>query len=122
MSGTSNPKYFVRGLTEEDFRPVPEAQFIIQVLNDHGETELCVYFSYATAGAMAVDHSTHGALLGQDNPIPPHIVELCRNRNNWPGYEMDENGDVVLPGFYPNDENMLAELRERINRRSPKNS
>jgi hypothetical protein len=44
------------------------------------------------------------------------IVDACRNRNNWQGYDMDENGEVVLPSFYPPDEAMLTALRERVRR------
>jgi hypothetical protein len=39
-------RYFVVSLTESDYRPVREAEFEIQVLNEESEGVLVAYYSY----------------------------------------------------------------------------
>jgi hypothetical protein len=105
------------GLTADSYRPVPNAEFEIQVLNDDGQGELVAFFEYASNRTVALVHAIRGALPVREDPIPRPIVDLCRDRMNWPSYYMDEEGQVTLPSFLcPTDEAIQAE-RARVRRR-----
>src|SRR5882724_33598 len=118
MSNQKKERYFVVGLTEQDHRPVPEAEFEIQILNDIGQGERIAFYSYSSDAALALLDANIGAIEVVQDPVPKAIVEMCRQRSNWPGYYMDEDGEIVLPAFFEPTKAMLETEREKIRRRN----
>ena len=111
-------RYFVVGLTEDDFRPSREAEFRIEILNEFGEGERVVFFNYASDDPVGFLHADGGQSPGP-NWIPRMIVNKCRNRLNWPGYYMDEDGEITLSSLDPPDEELLSKEREAPRKRTP---
>jgi hypothetical protein len=118
MSDAREARYFVSGLTENSHRPVPDAEFQIEILNDIGQGETIVYFSYRSNEPLAIIPATKARSAALDHTIPEAIVEATRHRSNWPGYYVDESGQVTLPSFMNQTKDMLDAEREKVRSRN----
>ena|SRR6266566_3215771 len=101
MKSESGTRYFVARLDDRSFRPLPEAEFLVQVLNEDGEGEIIAYIARDSNSVVAVVHATKGRLPTEGHGIPDAVIEAARRRQVGSGEDVNEKGEIVQPSFLP---------------------
>jgi hypothetical protein len=98
---THRQRYFVSQLDQEDYRPVPEAVYEIQILNADGQAERCAYLGERSDEILcAVDFVTPPEpkrLDPSEVPIPRAVIEAARQRKIGFGERVNERGEILPP-------------------------
>jgi hypothetical protein len=94
-------RYFVACLGEDSYRPSPDADFEVQILNDDNEGEISAYFARDSNVPIALIHATQGRLPIETHHIPDVVIDAARKRRVGFGEYVDEKGNVVPPSFLP---------------------
>lgn len=93
--------YFVCQLGPDNYRPVPEAQYEIQILNEHNEGERSAYLGrHSTDILCVVDFVTPpGPKLLDPSmvSIPTPVIEAARRRTIGFGERVNEKGEILPP-------------------------
>jgi hypothetical protein len=94
-----DPPYFIRWLDDRDSHAPSGAKFEVQILNEIGEGELIAYFT-ASSKLISLVHALRGTLPINDVKIPEKVIRAAHQLVGRSGEYVNENGDVMNPGFY----------------------
>jgi hypothetical protein len=94
-------RYFVRLLNDADFRPSPEAAYVIEFLRKGGPSMLFAYIGRESNTIVAMIHATKGRLPVQGHDIPDAVFEAARRLRGPGGEYVNEKGEAVQPSFIP---------------------
>ena len=60
MNSSGEQRYLVARLDDLDYRPSPDAEFEVQILNADGEGEICAYIGRDSNEVIALIHAFKG--------------------------------------------------------------
>jgi len=74
MSNSKNARYFVARLGDQDFRPTPAAEFMLEVREGNGPPEFLAFIGKDTNHVLVLIHAQRGTNFGRELPNT-----CCRN-------------------------------------------
>lgn len=93
--------YFVFQVGPDDYRPVPEATYGIQILNEYNEGERCAYLGERSADVLCVVDFVTPPGPKRLEPsavcIPKAVIEAARQRKVGSGERVNERGEILPP-------------------------
>ena len=93
--------YFIRQLDAQSYKPLSEAVYEIQILNEDGQAERCAYLGGESAEILCVV-----SLVTPPGPtridkssvsIPMPVIEAARQRKVGFGERVNEKGEILPP-------------------------
>jgi hypothetical protein len=84
-----------------DYRPAPDAEFVVEVLNDDGSPEIFAYIAGGSNEVVAVIHARKGRLPIESHGIPPAVIETARQCRIGFAQYVNDLGEIVVPSFLP---------------------
>jgi hypothetical protein len=101
MTSTREQRYFVGKIDSLDYRPSPDAEFEIQILNGNGEGEISAYVGRDSNEIIALIHASKGPLPPYAHSIPLPVIEAARQRRAGFGEYVNAKGEIIRPSFLP---------------------
>ena len=95
-------EYFVRPLDEHSYKPVPNAVYEIQILNDGGPAEQCAYLEGDSTEILCAISLTAAGPTPIDPKqlhIPKAVIEAARQQKVRFGEYVNEKGEILRPSF-----------------------
>jgi hypothetical protein len=94
-------RYLIARLDEYDFRPLPDAEFEVQILNADGQGEIVAYLAQNSNKVIALVHALRGNLPVESHGIPEAVIEAAQRKTEGFGDYVNEKGEIIQPSFYP---------------------
>lgn len=101
MNTPNEQRYFVRQLDGRSYRPSPDSEYEVQILNADGEGEICAYVSGKSNEVLYLVHASKGRLSVKDHGIPLPVIEAAKQRRAGDGQYINGDGQIVVPTFLP---------------------